>query len=95
VRGKVEGITTDKLAALQADIARFRKAAFAALIEHYAANDERGRASADVRLRAAWAGEKRVLAQHDGLEALQAEAQAASDDLITWLKMISQARPAV
>lgn len=87
--GKVDGITSDEVAKLNADVARHRQEALAAIIAFYASDDEEAQKQADERVRDAYEKASSAELSRDGLQEIQTEAQASRQQIAAWLKRIS------
>lgn len=89
--GRVEGITSDKIDSLKSEAKKHRDSALAAIIDFYVSNDEEGRQRADERARAAYRQMASAVTMSDGLKELQADSQAARQQIADWLKIESDA----
>jgi hypothetical protein len=87
--GKVDGITSDEVAKLNADMARYQQEAFAAILAFYATDDEEARKQADGRVRVAYEKASSAELSRDGLQKIQTEAQASRQQIADWLQRIS------
>lgn len=88
IGGKVEGITTDKISQLENAAKQHRKEVIAAIIEYYAANNTNGRAIADQKIREAYKNAISAEKQRDGLQEIQADAQASKQQIADWAKLV-------
>lgn len=84
--GKVEGITSDKIARLKEDILGHEAEGLKALIEFYATELEDGRTIADEKLNDAYKRATSARHQLEGLNDLQTDHQAKRHDIAAWLE---------
>lgn len=87
----VEGITSDEIARLKNEAEIYRASALTAIIDFYVSNDDESRQRADERARAAYRQLASAEAKSHGLKELQADAQAARQQIADWVNIISDA----
>lgn len=88
IGGKVEGITTNKASQLENTAKQYRKEAIAAIIEYYATEDTHAQAIADQKIREAYGKAISAEKQRDGLQEIQADAQASKQQIADWAKLV-------
>ncbi len=86
--GKVEGITSDKVSKLDAEVAGHRQEALTAIIDFYASDDEEARKIADKRARDAYEKASSAERNRDALQKVQAAAQASRQQIADWAKLM-------
>lgn len=87
IGGTVEGVTSKAISRRDDEVAAHRKDALAAMIDYYASNDDGERALADERVREAFGKAASAGEQRDGLQQLQADAQASRQQIADWAKL--------
>jgi len=86
--GKVEGITSDEIAQVNKNIEKYRKEALGAIIDFYATEDKNAQETADRKARNAYRNGISETKRRDGLEEIQAEAQASKQQIADWAKLL-------
>lgn len=86
--GKVEGITSDEISQIDQNIDQYRKEALDAIFDFYATEDKDAQEIADRRAREAYRNGISAEKRRDGLQGIQAEAQASKQQIADWAKLL-------